>query len=61
METYLKNKESTWYSMPENVVGVLIDPTTGTTSSSKKQKIMYYIKGTEPKIDQYKTIPYIIE
>ena len=29
MEDYLKDKESKWYNIPDNVVAVLIDPTTG--------------------------------
>lgn len=50
MEKYLKDTKSTWYSMPINVVGVLVDPITGipTDMNSKKKKILYYIKGTEP-------------
>ena len=50
IEGYLKNKEDTWYNMPTNVVGVLVDPTTGelANNDSKNKKIMYYIKGTEP-------------
>lgn len=50
MEDYLKDKEKTWYNMPSNVVGVLVDPISGTIadSSTKKKKVFYYIKGTEP-------------
>lgn len=50
IEGYLKDKNSSWYDMPNNVVGVLTDPTTGELASteSKHKKIMYYIKGTEP-------------
>lgn len=52
IEGYLKDKDSTWYQIPSNVVGVLTDPTTGelATNESKHKKIMYYIKGTEPKL-----------
>lgn len=54
MEEYLKDKTSTWYDMPSNVVGVLVDPVTGTvvTEPSSKSKIFYYIKGTEPYYDE---------
>ena len=54
MEGYLKDKKSTWYDMPSNVVGVLIDPVTGevVTEPSTKTKIFYYIKGTEPYYDE---------
>ena len=29
MEAYLKDTEETWYDMPNNVVGVLVDPISG--------------------------------
>lgn len=50
MEEYLDGKEDKWYKIPDNVVGVLVDPITGkpTTKDNKKGKIMYYIKGSEP-------------
>ena len=53
IEGYLKEKKDNWYDMPTNVVGVLVDPTTGelATNESKHKKIMYYIKGTEPTYD----------
>ncbi len=53
MEKYLKDKPDNWYAIPENVIGVLVDPFTGklATNESKKKKILYYIKGTEPSYD----------
>ena len=50
MEDYMKDKEDTWYDMPSNVVGVLVNPISGkpATENDEKKKIMYYIKGTEP-------------
>ena len=50
METYLKDKDNTWYDKPEMVVGVFVDPITGelATKDTKKKKIFYYIAGTEP-------------
>lgn len=50
MEGYLKDKEDSWYKMPNNVVGVLVNPLTGkpANDNDKHKKIMYYIKGTEP-------------
>ena len=50
MESYLKDKEVTWYQLPNNVVGVIVDPITGNlaTNESQNKKILYYIKGTEP-------------
>ena len=50
IEGYLKGKDTSWYDMPDNVVGVLVDPINGTLADNKtkKKKILYYIKGTEP-------------
>lgn len=50
METYLKDKEKTWFEMPSNVVGILVDPISGkpATTNSTKKKVLYYLKGTEP-------------
>lgn len=47
-EYYTKNIEDTWYDMPSNVVGVLVNPVTGKLATDDKKKILYYIKGTEP-------------
>lgn len=49
-EGYLKDKDDTWYKMPDNVVGVLVDPIDGTVANEKstKKRILYYLKGTEP-------------
>lgn len=56
-----KNKEKEWYDVPENIVGVAVDPISGDISdNSSKSKMLYYIKGTEPKKDDYNledTIP----
>lgn len=50
MEEFLKNKEDNWYKIPNNVVGVLVDPISGevASSKSKNKKILYYINGTQP-------------
>lgn len=50
VENYLKDQEVKWYSAPKNVVGVLIEPVSGklATDNSKKKKLTYFIKGTEP-------------
>ena len=54
MESYLKDKNVSWYEIPNNVVGVIVDPITGNlaTNESKNKKILYYIKGTEPNYTQ---------
>ena len=54
METYLKDKEDAWYKMPNNVVGVLVDPISGlpANDNSVEKKVLYYLKGTEPTNEQ---------
>ncbi|MDO5569299.1 MAG: transglycosylase domain-containing protein [bacterium] len=50
MEGYFNDKQATWYDIPNNVVGVMVDAISGkiVTEASDKSKIFYYIKGTEP-------------
>ena len=50
MEKYLKGKDNTWYSKPNDVIGVFVDPITGElpTEKTKKKKLFYYLIGTEP-------------
>lgn len=50
MESYLKDTEESWYEMPSNVVGVIVDPISGLPANEKspKKKVLYYLKGTEP-------------
>lgn len=52
METYLKDKDNSWYSVPSNIVGVLVDPITGMLAKedTKNSKMFYFIKGTEPTV-----------
>lgn len=56
MENYLKDKEAHWYDVPDNVVGVLVNPITGeiVNEEDKKKKLFYFIKGTEPYLNQTK-------
>lgn len=53
VEKYLKDKDVKWYDIPENVVGVLVNPITGelATENDQKKHVCYYIKGTEPSSD----------
>ena len=53
MEDYLENKDCSWYEVPNNIVGVLVNPLTGDISKEddKVKKIFYFLKGTEPYID----------
>ena len=41
-----------WYEKPKNVVAMLVEPISGKPSedSSKNTKLMYYLKGIEPKV-----------
>ncbi len=50
VEKYLKESDDNWYKMPNNVVGMMMDPITGEVANenTKKRKILYYVKGTEP-------------
>jgi len=50
VENYNKDKENSWYDMPSNIVGVLVDPISGEVAdeNTKKPTMFYYIKGTEP-------------
>lgn len=50
IENYLRDKEDSWYSKPKDVIAVLINPLNGkiATNSSKRKKIVYYLKGTQP-------------
>ena len=50
MEKYLKDKDNSWYELPPNVVGCLVNPITGEIAREGDQntKIFYFLKGTEP-------------
>ena len=53
MESYLHDKETSWYDIPDNIVGVLVNPLTGEIAAEKdtKKKLFYFLKGTEPHTD----------
>ena len=53
MEGYLSDKNSSWYDVPNNIVGVLVNPITGELAKEedKVKKIFYFLKGTEPLVD----------
>ena len=50
VENYMKDKDTKWYNLPNNVVGVLVNPISGDIAdeSTKNPTMFYYIKGTEP-------------
>lgn len=53
MEGYLDDKDVSWYDIPNNIVGVLVNPISGEIASNEdnKKKIFYFLKGTEPHIN----------
>lgn len=50
IEECLKDKDDSWYEIPNNVVGVLVDPISGELpdKNTKHKRMFYYVKGTEP-------------
>ena len=60
VNAYFDKNEAHWYDIPENVVSVLVNPITGqlATDEDKKKHVFYYIKGTEPTVDN---LDYLIE
>ena len=50
MEEYLQDKDNSWYELPDNVVGTLVNPITGEMAQEgdTNAKIFYFLKGTEP-------------
>lgn len=55
-ENYLADKETNWYDIPSNVVGVIVDPISGNlaTTDTKNATVFYYLKGTEPVLEDVK-------
>ena len=54
MEGYLNNKKCEWYTAPNNIVAVPVNPITGSVAKNddKKSKLFYFVKGTEPYDDK---------
>lgn len=50
MESYFDDHDPSWYNIPENIVGVLVNPITGLVADENDQKkeMFFYLKGTEP-------------
>lgn len=46
-----KPNEEVWYEVPSNVSAVFVDPISGkpVTDDNSKKKLMYFLKGTEPR------------
>ena len=48
LETYLSDRDVTWYVQPQNVIGMVQDGVTGKADlQSKNNTVLYYVKGTE--------------
>ncbi len=49
LEGYFIDRETSWYDMPKNVVGVMLDAVTGKEPvDASSSTIFYFLKGTEP-------------
>ena len=55
------NNEDEWYKLPNNVIGILVDPITGNVANSdtKNPELFYFIKGTEPKNNDNYDLDYV--
>lgn len=64
MESYFKQKEASWYEIPNNVVGVLTEPITGAlaTDETQNKEMFFYLKGTEPSAESnYKDLEAVFQ
>lgn len=50
MEKFFEGRDASWYEIPSDVVGVLVNPITGNvvTEDEENRKILYYLEGTQP-------------
>ena len=49
IEESLKENKNTWYEMPNNIIGIPLDPLTGNFVTTGKNTMYYFVKGSEPK------------
>ena len=42
IETYLKDKEESWYEAPSNVIGIPLNAITGESEYNEKNMFIYY-------------------
>ena len=48
VEEYLKDKEASWYHLPNNVIGIPLDAVTGTEPTDENNIFVYYfINGSQ--------------
>lgn len=50
MENSLKDTPNAWYELPRNVIGIPLNPITGTYATKGKSSMFYFVKGTEPEV-----------
>lgn len=50
MENSLKDTPHAWYELPRNVIGIPLNPITGTYATKGKSSMFYFVKGTEPEV-----------
>lgn len=48
VERILEGNEETWYTQPQNVDAVYLDPLTGQYTTEENGSLFYFLKGTEP-------------
>ena len=48
IESYLEDKECSWYEIPNGVTGTIVNPLTGSISDLQTKDLLFYVKGTEP-------------
>ena len=50
IENFLRDENDSWYTKPNDIVSAIVNPLNGNlaTNKSKRKKIIYYLKGTQP-------------
>ena len=48
IENILKDKDDIWYDKPQNVNALYLDPITGENVDDQTGVLFYFLKGTEP-------------
>lgn len=50
MENSLKDTPASWYEIPQNIIGIPLDPVTAEYVTTGKSTMYYFVKGSEPQI-----------
>ena len=51
IEEILKDKDIDWYEIPNGITASLVNPISGEINSKDKSVLLFYIKGTEPSLN----------